>query len=493
MDDVLVIGAGASGMSCALALAKAGRSVRIIEKANRTAPVIRGFKRGGLHFDCGFHYAGSLGPGEPFAQILNYLDIYERLECIPLAPEGADVIRIENPSVQVPIPHGWDRLEESLCQRFPSDTAGVIQYLSMVRDVFEDIPKSFFDINGFGANSLWDDGLGPSLKEVLDDLIQDPRLKAVLAAQSFLYGTYPDETPFIVHARIMGTHFQSLYTVSGGGSAIADAFDATLADSGVEVMLSAEAESLVLDADGRISAVLLTDGTEVTAKDYVFSGHPWVLANLLPDSFQLGRMAKRLRRLQDTFSAHILFCETDFVPHCLNMKNAIVHYDLKHGILRDDVPVSKRRFLASFCQPSGDGRQTFTVIFPESHSVVAPWSDSHYGRRDAEYDRFKNEATASFLERLQSGLPELKHRVRVVGAATPLTIKHYCSTPETAGIYGVKHRCGQVPVLPTTRIPNLYQCGQAVVTPGLFGAIYSGLIATAVMTDGEQLRKDLFQ
>jgi all-trans-retinol 13,14-reductase len=493
MSDVLVIGAGASGMSCALALAKAGRSVRIIEKAHRTAPVIRGFKRRGLHFDCGFHYAGSLGRGELFAQILDYLDVYPKLECIPLEPEGTDIIRIEEPSVQVPIPHGWERLEESLCRRFPSDTTGIIRFLSMVRDAFEDIPKQFAGINDFGVNGLLDDGLGPSLKEVLDDLIQDPVLKTVLAAQSFLYGTKPEETPFIVHARVIGTHYQSLYTVRGGGSAIADAFDATMADSGIDVTLSAEAESLVLDADGRITALMLADGSELTANEYVFSGHPWSLVDLLPDALRLGRMGKRIRRLQDTFSAHILFCETDSVPNCLNMRNALVHHDLEHDILRDDVPVSKRGFFASFCQPSGDGRHTFTAIFPESHSVVAPWSSSRYGHRDAEYDRFKSEATTCFMERLQSGLPELKNKVRAVCSATPLTIKHYCSTPETAGIYGVKHRCGQVPVLPKTRIPNLFQCGQAVITPGLFGAVYSGLITTAVMTGGDQLIKDLFQ
>ena len=105
MEDVLVIGAGASGMSCALALAKAGRSVRLIEKANRTAPVIRGFKRGGHHFDCGFHYAGSMGRGEMFSQILDYLDIYSKIDCFPGNAAGFQICICKAiPSTGTPLP-----------------------------------------------------------------------------------------------------------------------------------------------------------------------------------------------------------------------------------------------------------------------------------------------------------------------------------------------------------------------------------------------------
>ncbi|WP_026842265.1 FAD-dependent oxidoreductase [Citrifermentans bremense] len=56
--DFAVIGAGVSGITSALILAKHGRSVALLEKAPRTAPLLRGFSRQGVQFDTGFHYTG---------------------------------------------------------------------------------------------------------------------------------------------------------------------------------------------------------------------------------------------------------------------------------------------------------------------------------------------------------------------------------------------------------------------------------------------------
>ncbi|PLX82987.1 MAG: hypothetical protein C0617_12905 [Desulfuromonas sp.] len=91
--DCVIIGAGAAGMSAALILARAGQKVALVEKAARTAPVLRGFRRQGVQFDTGFHYTGGLGEGEPLDLFFRHLGLAGRLEKKAYDPDGFDVIR----------------------------------------------------------------------------------------------------------------------------------------------------------------------------------------------------------------------------------------------------------------------------------------------------------------------------------------------------------------------------------------------------------------
>jgi all-trans-retinol 13,14-reductase len=71
--DITVVGAGASGITSALVMARNGYDVALIEKSKRTAPLLRGFTRRGVFFDTGFHYSGGLGEGEFLDRLYRYL------------------------------------------------------------------------------------------------------------------------------------------------------------------------------------------------------------------------------------------------------------------------------------------------------------------------------------------------------------------------------------------------------------------------------------
>ena len=93
MHDFVVVGAGVSGLTSALILARNGYSVALVEKAGHTAPLLRGFSRRGVHFDTGFHYAGGMGKGEPLDVFFRYLGLSDRLSCFPFDARGFDTFR----------------------------------------------------------------------------------------------------------------------------------------------------------------------------------------------------------------------------------------------------------------------------------------------------------------------------------------------------------------------------------------------------------------
>ena len=61
--DCVVIGAGITGLASSIILSKNGFKTALVEKAPKTGPLVKGFKRKGQYFDTGFHHAGGIGSG----------------------------------------------------------------------------------------------------------------------------------------------------------------------------------------------------------------------------------------------------------------------------------------------------------------------------------------------------------------------------------------------------------------------------------------------
>lgn len=93
--DQIVVGAGISGMTSALLLAKQGFRVALVEAFPLPGPTVRGFNRRGVHFETGIHFIGGMGDGDPLDTYFKHLDIAEKLRKIPFNRDGCDCFRFE--------------------------------------------------------------------------------------------------------------------------------------------------------------------------------------------------------------------------------------------------------------------------------------------------------------------------------------------------------------------------------------------------------------
>ncbi len=75
MYDVVIIGAGISGLVCGCYLAKAGMKVLIVEQHNKPGGYCTSFKRRGFTFDAAAHSFGSYGETGNFRKILTDLEV----------------------------------------------------------------------------------------------------------------------------------------------------------------------------------------------------------------------------------------------------------------------------------------------------------------------------------------------------------------------------------------------------------------------------------
>ncbi len=122
--------------------------------------------------------------------------------------------------------------------------------------------------------------------------------------------------------------------------------------------------------------------------------------------------------------------------------------------------------------PQGSGA---SVICPACLADVPDGGAERDGVRPPGYQDWKKRLTDRFTERLSNCAGDLVGDFEPLEVATPLTFRDRLRSPE-GGLYGIKHRIVDMPLLPRTRVKGLYLSGQAVVAPGVLGALCAAFL-----------------
>ena len=488
--DFVVIGAGISGIASAITLAQNGYHVALVEKADRTAPLLRGFSRRGMHFDTGFHYSGGLGAGESLDTFFRYLGLSSRISTFPFDEDGFDLFRCENHGFEFRVPSGYARLRDRLCEAFPDECSAIDNYLLQIRSASAAMPYLNSE-SGSDPDASLQRVLGPTLSETIDAITGNALLKSLLCMHSLLYGVSCEEVSFAQHAIIVGNYYESAHGIRGGGLSLARAFDARLAELGVDVLCSREVTGITVEPGGALSGVRLADDGEILCKAAISTVHPRLLLDLVPEGLFRPAYRKRLGCLEETVSAFICFAISKKPIPALAGVNRFLIPDEECIYRLGSRPIGEAPLYLTAAYRDGEtGPHGFIGICPMLFGEVAPWVDSRFGRRPEEYRQFKEQSLVRMQSQIERAYPDLAGNIQLIEGSTPLTIRHFCST-QMGGLYGVKHMVGQFNPYPATRIPGLFLAGQAVVAPGVMGAVVSGLLACGTILGHDVMRKEI--
>jgi all-trans-retinol 13,14-reductase len=478
-------------MSTAIILAKNGFDVAIVEKSRKTAPLIRGFSRNGVYFDTGFHHTGSFGDGEILNTLFRYLGIADRLEKKPFDPDGFDLLRCLETGFEFRFPYGYERIRQRLHETFPRETKAVDDYLQAVRDTFNSFPYLNIDPDYIGT-SIQKSVHGPSLKQFLDRLTNNQALKWVLSIHCLFHGVFPEEAPFAFNACVVGSYYESVHGIKGGGRSLAMAYDALLEKLGVAVYCGQGVSAIRLSSDHSPSGVRLEDGTNLKCRNCISTVHPKEFLKLVPDSTFRPAYRKRLQQLEETSSAYILYAGCSAFPESLVRNNILVtsNWDLTESLEKD--PLEKRPLYICRSQQPGDQSDAYGVIgiVPAASTQMDQWLDSVQVKRPRDYAHFKEKIRRKLQRYIENCVPEIEGNIRFTECSTPLTLRDFTSNP-FGSIYGVKHKVGQYNPVPLTKSKGLFLAGQAIVAPGILGAVISAFLASGFILGHEQLLKQL--
>ena len=138
------------------------------------------------------------------------------------------------------------------------------------------------------------------------------------------------------------------------------------------------------------------------------------------------------------------------------------------------------------------GRSTIDIITLLPYEIFSDWQDTEWMNRGKGYDDLKEKISLRLLEVLFNEFPNLRDKIDHYELSSPLTTKKFVNY-QKGELYGIDHspeRFNQKFLKPRTEIKNLFLTGQDIVTAGVGGALFSGLL-TAIAVSKKNLFKKI--
>jgi all-trans-retinol 13,14-reductase len=499
--DAIVIGSGIGGLACACALTHSGMKVEVLEQHFVAGGLTQTFSRKGFTWDVGVHYLGEMHEGGAARGVLDWL-------CegaIGFSPAGPvyDTIHFPN-GAQYQFARPREALERELYERFPASRAQIGTYFQAVeaaskagRAVFAQraMPALLGKVYGFMHTADIHRWWGRTTADVLHELIEDPQLRAVLAAQRGDYGPDPSVSSFGIHATVARHYFDGARYPANGAKAFADALVPIIERAGGKVRTRARASEILI-ADGKVAGVRLKDGQELRCPLVFSDAGAKKTVQLLPAELRDSTWGREIDSFRPS-ACHVqlyLGLEGDIQARGGTSSNHWFYetLDLASGLWRGPLaqPVIPAMFV-SFPTLKNDGaagglKHTADVVVFTDWDIFRPWEGSLIGQRPAEYASFKHQIEEHLLAHFVRHFPALEPLIVYRELSTPLSTVAFTGA-EHGAVYGLEaspRRFLSSSLRAKTPVPGLYLAGQDVTSMGVTGAMMGGVLGAAALEPG---------
>ncbi|HET7899545.1 MAG TPA: phytoene desaturase family protein [Candidatus Nanopelagicales bacterium] len=409
---VVVVGAGLAGLSCALRLAGAGRSVTVLERE-----AVPG-GRAGLIEDSGFRF--DTGPTvltmpdlirDTFAAVGEDMDDW--LDLMPVEP----LYRAFYPDgSQLDVHSDVEAMAEEIRTVIsPKEADGYRRYVDFVSQLYRYEMRDFIDRNIDSPADLLTENLARlvalggfrRLAPKVRQYLSDPRTERLFSFQAMYAGLSPQDALAIYAVIAYMDSVAGVYFPRGGMHALPRALAAAAEKHGVEIRYSTEVASVERRGD-RATGVVTTDGERFDA-DVV------VLNPDLPVAYRelLGEEPWSVRRLRYSPSCFLLLAGSSA------SYSKTAHHNIHFGRSWDGVfreLIDERRLMSdpsilvtnpTYSDPglAPQGKQIYYVLFP-TPNLDAPIDWRQEG------SRYRDEVVRTLEERGYVGFGdgiELEH------------------------------------------------------------------------------------
>jgi phytoene desaturase len=308
-DEVVIVGAGLAGLSAAMRLAGAGRSVTVLERED-----IPGGRAGQIQLqsDDGT-YRIDTGPTvltmpDLIADAFDCLGekMEDWLELSPISP----LYRAFYPDGSVLDVHSdVDEMAEEIASVIgPDEAAGYRRYVDFVSDLYKYEMNDFIDRNIDSPLDLLTPDLAKlvaiggfrKLAPKVREYLKDPRTERVYSFQAMYAGLSPYDALAIYAVIAYMDSVAGVFFPKGGMHAVPQAMAAAAEKHGVKFRYGVTVESVETMGE-RATAVITTDGERITADAFVLNPD-------LPVAYRdlLGQDPWSIRRLDYSPSCYLL-------------------------------------------------------------------------------------------------------------------------------------------------------------------------------------------
>tara|TARA_B100001175_G_scaffold316839_1_gene331823 strand:+ start:417 stop:2012 length:1596 start_codon:yes stop_codon:yes gene_type:complete len=513
--ETIVIGSGISGLTTAAFLSKEGKSVLVLERHYTAGGFTHVFKRNGYEWDVGIHYIGEVQrPKSTIRRMFDYISDGK----LQWADMGRVYDRIIIGKKEYELVKGVENFKEQLIHYFPEEKKVISQYVDLVFNVVK-LMGSFYSVKALPPFLSW--LLGGKMRkkyleyaskttdEVLRSITQNETLIKVLTGQYGDYGLPPKQSSFAMHASVVKHYFNGGSFPVGGSSEIVKTIYPVIEKASGTILINAEVDEILIQKNKAIG-VQMKDGRKFYTKHVVSSSGIFNTYEKLipPDVLKKNKMQKQLEKVNPSVAHACLYIGLKGSPQSLKLpKNNLWIYPEKGdhdtivaNYLKDPqapFPVVYVSFPAAKDPSWSDrypDRSTIDIITLLPFDLVKKWEGTKWMKRGKDYEQLKAEISNRLLEILYKQLPHLRGKVDHSELSTPLTTQNFVNYKK-GEIYGIDHtpdRFKQKFLEPRTPIKNLYLTGQDIVSAGVGGAMFSGVV-TASAIQGKNLLKKVYK
>ncbi|MDA9107018.1 NAD(P)/FAD-dependent oxidoreductase [Flavobacteriaceae bacterium] len=510
--DAIIIGSGMGSLTTAALLSKEGKKVLVLERHYTAGGFTHVFKRKGYEWDVGIHYIGEVqNPNTPIRKMFDYVsnnqlkwaDMGEVYDKIVIGDKTYDFVK------------GVKNFKSKMHEYFPNDVKAINDYVQLVFDSNKSMKKFYLDKSlpnflsnflGFFLRKEYLKFSSRTTYEVISSLTENKDLIKVLTGQYGDYGLPPKQSSFAMHASVVKHYFNGGSFPVGGSSQIAKTIDKVIESSKGTILTKAEVSSIIIE-NNTAKGVVMSDGKKFYS-DLIISGtgvfHTY--NNLINEKIRIKHgFDKNLTKVTPSVAHGCLYIGLNGTSEELKLPKSnlwIYPKDLDHDsavsrYLKDndsEFPLVYISF-ASSKDPSWQSRypnkSTIDVITLLPYERFLKWEGTSWMKRGEDYEKLKVKITNRLLDHLYDQLPHLKGKIDCCELSSPLTTKNFVNYNK-GELYGIDHtptRFSQKFLRPKTPIKGLYLTGQDIVSAGVGGALFSGLITASAITKVNFMKK----
>jgi phytoene dehydrogenase-like protein len=447
--DVLIIGAGMSGLAAGIRLAYYGKKVCILEKHHRVGGLNSFYSRDGHKFDVGLHAMTNYVPkgtkSTPLPKLLRQLKL--KTEDFALCQQRMSVI--EFPGKTLRFNNDLNFFIQEVGENFPAQA-----------DNFQKLLKNISEYNALAL-----DAKPISARQVVSSIISDPLLIDMIFCPLMFYGNARENDMEFGQFVIM---FNSIFCEGfarpqAGVRHILDILVKQYEEHGGELRLKCGVRSIEV-ANGRVESILLDNGEVLRADDVISSAGYVETMRLLSDYDPAGFK-------HDV--GHLSFIEFIMV---LNKEPAEMGYNTTITFYNNSDEFNYRKpdklvdvSSGVICCPNN-----FQFERPLSEAMIRVTNMANFDLwNKLDKEEYKAQKTAwleTTLTEVVKLVPDFRRSIVYSDIFTPKTIYKYTGHLNGA-VYGTpnKIKTGR------THVENLFICGTDQGFLGIVGAMLSGI------------------
>jgi len=447
--DVLIIGAGMSGLAAGIRLAYYDKRVCIVERHHRVGGLNSFYNLGGRKFDVGLHAMTNYVPGSvksaPLPKLLRQLKL--KAEDFALRPQRMSVIKFPDKTLR--FNNDFDFFVQEMVDKFPKQADS---FLNLLKTIFE------YDELNLYAKPV-------SAREVVTSIIRYPLLVDMIFCPLMFYGNAQENDMEFGQFVIM---FKSIFCEGfarprAGVRQILDVLVKKYKACGGELRMKCAVKSLKCTGS-RVESVLLENGEALTAERILSSAGYVETMKLLTNhnSSDLNCHAGQL-----SFVEFIVVLSKE--PAEMGYNTTITFYNNsdKFNYRKPDrlVDVSS----GVICCPNNF---QFESPLPEGMLRITNLANFNLWNMlsDEEYKAQKTAWLETTLKEVVKFVPDFRDSIIFTDIFTPKTIHRFTGRINGA-VYGTPNKIKTG----STHLDNLFICGTDQGFLGIVGAMLSGI------------------